>query len=840
MKDKNNFKRLMIFSITAAACLMVLTLFPIASASSDAWWDTNWQYRKEIIVDYSMVDVDFTDFQFLINTVDIDLMNDAQDDGDDIVFTDDNGIKLEHEIESFNGTSGELVAWVNVPSLSSAVDTVLYMYYGNPSCTSQQNIEAVWDSSFVMVQHLNEGGEEEDATVHDLGFGPHSLQGDDNYLYIGSISSSDGVGVRILLKSDFSVYKHLDPSGSGTFVERISVSGDLVAFTQGNKGHVYDMSSDTYIIQVNAITTLRAAYIDGEHVYFGETTGKIYRVNITTLVQDFFTLGTENIREIDGHEDRLIVASNNDNVYLINRISLATIHTFTDSTANAEVSQIDEDYIWYGSDNQKIWIRDADSPYTLLTTLTEPSNDITAVFHDGNSWFASCDDGNVYAWNASSGFSLIKVIDKSVGGSAERLWLDTVNNHLYFIIDSDQELWRMSYPLSPLEFGAIDSTSNNNDGTYLGSPTTGIPGKFDGAIDFDGTNDCINLGNDASIEPGFLTIEAWIKPDDTNQDRYIIQGIGVNKITERSYVTPGGYRNLAGTSDIQIDEWTYVTLTYDGSELKIYVNGGFESSFAAPGILRQSGGSLFIGAESGGATPSSGTYFNGIIDEVRISNIARSDDWIEAQYNCMNGGYITFGSEQLMVDFAAAHNLDTDEYFITIQGAIDDADPCNTIEVLPGIHVEQLLIDKDLSIIGQPGAILQAPAIMNAYMVAESSSIYYPIIFAYGGTFVGTMPPVASGPGQISVEVTGLEIDGANLAYGAPDRFVAILYRNIIPGTHDSLISNNVIHNMYDADGMGNGPQTFGILIYGDSLVTVLDNTISDFSRGGIGAIGDN
>ncbi|MCK5301369.1 MAG: DUF2341 domain-containing protein, partial [Thermoplasmatales archaeon] len=153
MRDKYNFKRVIIFSIMVAVCMMVLSLLPMVSASSDAWWDTNWQYRKEIIIDNSMVAVDLTDFPVLINSIDTDLKDDAQDDGDDIVFTDDNGIKLDHEIELFNDTSGELVAWVNVPSVSSIVNTKLFMYYGNPSCASQENIEAVWDSSFVMVQH---------------------------------------------------------------------------------------------------------------------------------------------------------------------------------------------------------------------------------------------------------------------------------------------------------------------------------------------------------------------------------------------------------------------------------------------------------------------------------------------------------------------------------------------------------------------------------------------------------------------------------------------------------------------------------------------------------------
>jgi len=53
-------------------------------------------------------------------------------------------------------STGHLVAWVNVTSLSSTVDTILYMYYGNPTRSSEENIEETWDSNYLMVQHLSE------------------------------------------------------------------------------------------------------------------------------------------------------------------------------------------------------------------------------------------------------------------------------------------------------------------------------------------------------------------------------------------------------------------------------------------------------------------------------------------------------------------------------------------------------------------------------------------------------------------------------------------------------------------------------------------------------------
>jgi len=122
-----------------------------------AWWDGNWLYRKEIVIDHTLVDENLTNFPVLIaNSSDVDLALHAQDSGDDIVFTDYSGVKLNHEIELFNGTSGELVAWVNVTSLSADVDTVLYLYYGNSFCSNQENIVGTWSDDYQLVQHLKE------------------------------------------------------------------------------------------------------------------------------------------------------------------------------------------------------------------------------------------------------------------------------------------------------------------------------------------------------------------------------------------------------------------------------------------------------------------------------------------------------------------------------------------------------------------------------------------------------------------------------------------------------------------------------------------------------------
>jgi hypothetical protein len=122
----------------------------------DSWWNSAWDYREAITVDASQVDAPLTNFPLLVDVTDANLALEAQPDGDDIAFTDINGIKLSHEIELYDNFNGHLIAWVNIPSLSSTEDTTVYLYFGNSAADNQEDQEGSWDSSYVMVQHLEE------------------------------------------------------------------------------------------------------------------------------------------------------------------------------------------------------------------------------------------------------------------------------------------------------------------------------------------------------------------------------------------------------------------------------------------------------------------------------------------------------------------------------------------------------------------------------------------------------------------------------------------------------------------------------------------------------------
>lgn len=150
------------------ASLGIIVIRNHIKGASAAWFSANWTYRKEITIDADQVpgSSDLTNFPVLVSlSSDSDLSSHAQANGDDIMFTDAGGTQLSHEIESYS--SGTLVAWVKVPTVSATADTLIYMYYGNSGVSSQEDIEGVWDSNYQMVQHLNEtSGQHIDSTAN--------------------------------------------------------------------------------------------------------------------------------------------------------------------------------------------------------------------------------------------------------------------------------------------------------------------------------------------------------------------------------------------------------------------------------------------------------------------------------------------------------------------------------------------------------------------------------------------------------------------------------------------------------------------------------------------------
>jgi hypothetical protein len=136
------------------------------ASGTTAWYSAGWNYRKAVTINQGRVvgGTNLTNFPVLVSVTDPSLATTANGggvgnaNGSDILFTASDGLtKLNHEVEYYNGTTGQLIAWVQVPTLSATANTGLYVYYGNAGVAAQWNSGGVWDSNYQGVWHLENG-----------------------------------------------------------------------------------------------------------------------------------------------------------------------------------------------------------------------------------------------------------------------------------------------------------------------------------------------------------------------------------------------------------------------------------------------------------------------------------------------------------------------------------------------------------------------------------------------------------------------------------------------------------------------------------------------------------
>ncbi len=159
------------------AVFFVLLLLPfvipvlVDDAFAADWYSTSWEYRKKIEISLnSEISSDLSNFPVLVSVTDSDFIKATESDGTDIIFTANDGTtRLAHEIERYNTSTGEVIAWVKIPTLSASTGTDIYIYYKG---IVEIDASSVWDDNYRLVYHLNQtstGTVDEFTDVSDTG-----------------------------------------------------------------------------------------------------------------------------------------------------------------------------------------------------------------------------------------------------------------------------------------------------------------------------------------------------------------------------------------------------------------------------------------------------------------------------------------------------------------------------------------------------------------------------------------------------------------------------------------------------------------------------------------------
>jgi len=180
-----------------------------------------------------------------------------------------------------------------------------------------------------------------------------------------------------------------------------------------------------------------------------------------------------------------------------------------------------------------------------------------------------------------------------------------------------------------------DGSGNGNTGTVANATWT-TDGKFGSALSFNGSDSVVTVPDSVSLRlKEAMTLEAWVNPSVASVDFRDVIDKGSDYFLEGTSRGPGAPSVGAtltsssafafGDTPLVPNAWSHLAVTYDGSSLRMFVNGRQVAVRAYQGEIASSTNPLEIGGDH-----ILGQYFSGKIDEVRIYNIARTQAEIQS------------------------------------------------------------------------------------------------------------------------------------------------------------------------------------------------------------------
>jgi RHS repeat-associated protein len=207
-----------------------------------------------------------------------------------------------------------------------------------------------------------------------------------------------------------------------------------------------------------------------------------------------------------------------------------------------------------------------------------------------------------------------------------------------------------------------DSSGNGNGGTLQNGPAW-TTGKINGALNFDGLDDYVQVGPAARlVMTNSMTIGAWVYPTATGS------GIVVNKEGEYEIAIAGtvqwaiantvpGWAWINTGYVVSLNQWTHIALVYDGTAVKTYANGALVHTYAASGPISQTTNDFRIGGRQ--CCPQ---FFQGRLDEVRVYNRALSATEIQTLANAPTGSRSPHNATQTPWPVPSNSNIEVEDF----------------------------------------------------------------------------------------------------------------------------------------------------------------------------------
>ncbi|MCK9325575.1 MAG: LamG domain-containing protein [Bacteroidales bacterium] len=263
-----------------------------------------------------------------------------------------------------------------------------------------------------------------------------------------------------------------------------------------------------------------------------------------------------------------------------------------------------------------------------FVTDNDPSNGKAEIYVKRS--LSSSANTSIYVWYRKSGETQ-PAADSTYG--SENVW-----NSSY------KAVYHLSQDPSGSGACILDSTSNDNHGTPAGTMLTAdlVDAKLGKGLDFDGTDDYVSVVSTLITSVTAMSATAWAKSGSNNNGNpsvlgryssdyhtwWLSRSQTLGKWRYRFKDSDGTVRDLSGSTTVANDTWYHLGFTNSGAAQSLFVNGSSENDASYSGF-DSSNIRTYIGAWS-----SESLYpFDGIIDEVRITNTALASGWVSTEYN---------------------------------------------------------------------------------------------------------------------------------------------------------------------------------------------------------------
>ncbi|SHK98548.1 surface protein, partial [Reichenbachiella agariperforans] len=619
-----------------------------------------YNFLKKIEIDHSVVSgtADLIDYPFLLKITDNDLSHIAEGSGGkiengfcyDIVFTlEDQTTILDFDIIDYDPAAGSLIAWVKIPVLSASANTMINLYFGNNSVTTDPSSGATWSSDYLAVYQMDYTNDDATTNARHI----TTFTGTSNSS--GKVNIGKGFnGTSDYMVTPVSDFKTLDNFSFGLWFKTDNTDHARHIIWQGNKGNGFGSGNNPgdneheMHLNFGNINSAGSSVSDVLNFFIGNTDDS-NSSDIISIQHNF-----------NNTTDWTYVVVNMENMNSTPSAEMfvngASVGTDTGALIGAGTYGIDRTQwlhplqlggpeaiaSYYDGTLDVVellnTVQSSDLIQTKFNNIDDPASFTTVypminVSPPSHLYVHSRDESNELHWTASDNTSATYNIYRSVEPDSAAFGATPIatvpagtttytdnsldNNTFYF------------YYIKAVESSTESSPTNVDASTPQSSISSFI--NFDGVDDYLSIND----SSDFLLQPQ-MTLEFWFRTEKNSGQQYILDRVSRTTNTHPYNLLINSdellYRRAGDNTYYQIstidkDTWYHLSITSDnasGGVINFYLNGilatpspipskpfnRFESTYS-PGVLA-------IGAQVSSPSLTYSSHFDGQISELRM------------------------------------------------------------------------------------------------------------------------------------------------------------------------------------------------------------------------------